>query len=130
MKSISDISKILNEKIEKIIWALGLHAFLLILFLIIVDVVLGGFIFYKNVFLAEKEIPNTTQNIIKFNEKKYQDVSEKLNTTEQSIKEPLATDQSDTTLQVVTPIVTTSPYIFSGYLSYGSKRYQEQRTTT
>ncbi|MCX6718590.1 MAG: hypothetical protein NTY81_03265 [Candidatus Staskawiczbacteria bacterium] len=88
MKSISDIFKIFGERIKKILWFLGLHAFALILFLIFTGFILGGFIFYKYVFLAEKEASVGAENILKFDEKSYQDVLKELQAREESNEEP------------------------------------------
>ena len=94
MKSTSDILKKLTLGIKKTLWILGLHAFLLILFLVFVDFILGGFIFYKYVFLAKKEEYKVTENIIKFDAKTYQDVLRRLQENEQSNKSVSTVDQS------------------------------------
>jgi len=78
MESINSISKIVVIKAKKIIWTLGLHAFLVIIFLIIVDFILGNIVFYKYVFLAEKETPTTEKNVLRFDDKTYQEVLKKL----------------------------------------------------
>lgn len=77
MELTNNILKILSARIKKIIWVLGYRAFLIILLFIFIDLILGGFIFYKYVFLAEKQIPNAS-GIIKFNDKAYQNVLEEL----------------------------------------------------
>jgi hypothetical protein len=82
MKPISDISKKIVTGIEKVLWVLGLHAFGIILLLIFIDFILGGFIFYKYVFLAEKAEPKITETILKFNDKKYQSVMAELQARE------------------------------------------------
>lgn len=47
------------RKIQKVLWILGKRAFLCILILILIDILIGGFLFYKYVFLIEnKEIEN------------------------------------------------------------------------
>ena len=74
MKSTSDISKTVSAKAKKLFWLLGLHAFSLILLLILIDLIIGGVIFYNYVFLAEQEVPKVTSTIIKFDDKSYQDV--------------------------------------------------------
>lgn len=76
MKSVpvSDIFKTIGTKTKKVLWTLGLHAFLLILILVFIDFIFGGFIFYKYVFLAEREEPKITGSILKFDVKAYQDV--------------------------------------------------------
>jgi hypothetical protein len=89
MINTSHILKVFNEKIKNIIWTLGLHAFLLILFLVFIDIILGALVFYQYVFLAEQKEPNITQTVLKFDEKTYQDVLSQLQTAEQnSTKSP------------------------------------------
>jgi len=74
MKSISDISKIFKTRVEKIVVALGLHAFLAILLLVFMACMLGGVVFYNYVYLAERGAPSAADTIIKFNYKAYQSV--------------------------------------------------------
>jgi len=71
---ISKIYAALAARLKKFMLFLGLHAFWVILFLIFIDLLLGGFVFYKYGFLVEKEKPNITENILKFNEKIYNEV--------------------------------------------------------
>lgn len=78
MKSISDILKNLTAGSKNILWKLGLHAFWVILFFVLIDFIIGGFIFYKYVFLAERAVPQASENIIKFDSKAYQSVLEKI----------------------------------------------------
>lgn len=76
-----DFSKILGKLAatsKKIVWSLGLYAFWVILFLILIDFVLGGIVFYKYVFLAENEEPGGAKNVIKFDETTYQEVLKEL----------------------------------------------------
>jgi hypothetical protein len=84
MKYISGIFKTITLKIKKIIWVLGLHAFSLLLLLVFISIILGGFIFYKYVFLAERKQPEATQNVIKFDYNAYKDVLEKIQPTQQN----------------------------------------------
>lgn len=57
MKSaFNKFKKIFNIiKFKKVPWILGLHAFWIILILIFVDFSIGGYLFYKYIFLVEKE---------------------------------------------------------------------------
>ncbi len=87
MKSVSDLSKTLMKTIIRVVWILGLNAFLLVLILVIVNFIFGGFVFYKYVFLAEKEAPKITENILKFNYKTYYGVLEELRIKEQQNSE-------------------------------------------
>lgn len=71
-----------SARIKKIFWVLGLYAFLVILFFIFIDFILGGFIFYKYVFLTEKAEPKITQTILKFNTGAYQNVMREIQARE------------------------------------------------
>lgn len=86
MKITVDISKKLGVIAKKIIWFLGLHAFLLILFLIFVDFIFGGFVLYKYIFLTEKLKPEITGSILKFNDKAYQKLIVEFQIREQNIE--------------------------------------------
>ena len=92
----NNILKILSVRTKKTLWILGLHAFFLILFFVLIDFIVGGFVFYQNVFLAEKEEPNATESIIKFNVKDYQDVLGELQAREQNNKVPPIVNQPNT----------------------------------
>ncbi len=74
MKTLTDRLKTFGGAIEKIVWTLGSRAFLFILVLILIDLAIGGFIFYKYVFLAEKQNFVPAKNVIKFDAKTYQEV--------------------------------------------------------
>ena len=96
MTSISDILNGIAREIKKIFWFLGLHAFSLIIFLIFIGFVLGGFIFYKYVFLAGLEKPNPTEIILKFDEKKYQDVLKAIQQEESKLENEASQPASST----------------------------------
>lgn len=74
MKPTTDILKSLGIKVKKIIWFFGLHAFSLILLLILIDLIFGFFVFYNYVYLAERQEAKVTGTIIKFDTKTYQNV--------------------------------------------------------
>lgn len=93
MKSISYTLKILDARIKKIIWVLGLHAFSLILLFVFIDFIVGGFVFYKYIFLAGREEFILTENIIRFDEATYKKVLGELQAREQESKELSATPQ-------------------------------------
>jgi hypothetical protein len=78
MKITFSSPKNLKAKVKKFVWILGLNAFSLILFLVFVDLILGGAIFYNYVFLAKNQEPQITENIVKFDLEAYQQVLEKL----------------------------------------------------
>jgi hypothetical protein len=60
------------------LWVLALNAFWFILLTIFVEVLLGGFLFYKYVVVAEQRTPEVTKNFLKFNEKAYNNVMQEL----------------------------------------------------
>ena len=69
MKTTSNLLQTLNDKAKKAIWFLGVHAFSFIILLFFVSFICAGFIFYEYVFFAEREVPHSNGNIIKFDEK-------------------------------------------------------------
>ena len=99
MKSMPDLLKKITAKTKEILWILGLHAFLIILLLVFLDIIFGGFILYRYVFLAEKEEPVATGSVIKFDSKSYQDVLEELQAREQSAVGFPAASQSESFVQ-------------------------------
>ncbi|MBI3631461.1 MAG: hypothetical protein HY219_01165 [Candidatus Staskawiczbacteria bacterium] len=57
--SFKELLDIYMKKIKEIPWILGRHAFLCILLFILIDILIGGFLFYKYVLLIEaKEVEN------------------------------------------------------------------------
>jgi len=61
-------------KPKKISLFLGKHAFLLFLFIIVTELILGGFLYYKYAFLAEKEKPEIGNNYFQFEDSAYQEI--------------------------------------------------------
>jgi len=61
-------------KIKKICFFFGNHAFGLILSIIFIELILGGLIFYKYAFLAEKAEPEIGSNNFEFKENYYQEI--------------------------------------------------------
>jgi len=74
MNSLSDILKTFATKAKKLAWNFGLHAFWVILFIVFIEIIWAGFIFYQYVILAQDSQPQATGDIIKFNDKVYQSV--------------------------------------------------------
>ena len=68
----------LADRIKKTLWILGLRAFWVILFLVAIDLILGGFVMCKYVFLAENESPKISNKVIKFDGAAYQQVLDEL----------------------------------------------------
>ncbi len=62
------------KKLKKTPWTLGKNAFLSILIFILIDMLIGGFLFYKYVLLIDVKEPDTTSASDKFDEKTYQSV--------------------------------------------------------
>lgn len=75
------------EKIKKVPWILGSHAFSIILILVLLDLILGEFLLYKYALLVKKEEPKITENIIKFEYSDYQKILEEWQAREQKFKE-------------------------------------------
>src|SRR3990167_4840513 len=64
-----------KKKIKRIPWILGKNAFFCILILILIDILIGGFVFYQYVFLIEtKELENISISN-KFQESTYQSIN-------------------------------------------------------
>jgi hypothetical protein len=93
MESKTNILKKITAIVQKTFWILGLHAFSIILISILVDIALGGLIFYKYVFLAESQSPTVTESIVKFDEKGYQKVVGELQSRQQSNEEFVILEQ-------------------------------------
>lgn len=70
--------KLLPKKARELAWFLGLHAFSVILAFIFIGLIFGALIFFNYVFLAERRIPQTSGSVIKFNEKVYKEIMQKL----------------------------------------------------
>ncbi|MEK7080509.1 MAG: hypothetical protein AAB925_01590 [Patescibacteria group bacterium] len=71
-----------KEKIKKFFYFLAVHIFFIILILIFLDILFGGFLFYKYVILANRQEPDVQDNTFKFNESAYQSVVDKLEAKE------------------------------------------------
>ncbi len=74
----SNFSNKFSENLKAIVWFLGLHAFLFIIFLVIICFGLGALVYYDYVFAPSKEEPITTDQVIKFDLIKYQNVINEL----------------------------------------------------
>lgn len=68
--------KIRIDKIKKIPWILGLHAFWIILFLVFIELVIGGFLFYKYAVLPNKDEMKIADYNLKFKNVIYEKVLE------------------------------------------------------
>jgi hypothetical protein len=64
----------IKETFWKILWALAKRAFLTFLALFILDLIIGGFIFYKNVFLIKQEQPGVGESPLQLKEKTLDEV--------------------------------------------------------
>jgi len=78
MDTLTDIAKKILSKIKCFFWVLGLHAFGLILVVIFIEVLIGGFMFYRYVIVAQEHIPQVEGTIIQFNENAYNSLLSRL----------------------------------------------------
>ncbi|MBI2050159.1 MAG: hypothetical protein HYT35_01740 [Candidatus Staskawiczbacteria bacterium] len=62
------------KKIKRIILALGENAFLCILILILIDILIGEFLFYKYALSVDTKEPEVISTFDKFQEKTYQSI--------------------------------------------------------
>jgi len=65
-----------TDKIKKIPWILGLHAFWIILFFVFIELIIGGFLFYKYAILVKKDEQKIADYNLKFKKIIYQKVLE------------------------------------------------------
>lgn len=79
--------KIDFTKAKKFIWTIGRHAFAVIIFLIFIDALIAGFLFYKYIYLAEKGKTSVNTSNIGFNESSYQQVLTQWQTRDQSLQD-------------------------------------------
>ncbi len=63
-----------KDKIKKTLWILGSHAFLIILLFILLNLILGVFLFYKYVILVEIKEPEIIGRTVNFKYNIYQEV--------------------------------------------------------
>ncbi|KKP32670.1 MAG: hypothetical protein A2312_02825 [Candidatus Staskawiczbacteria bacterium RIFOXYB2_FULL_32_9] len=68
---VNDFKKTLSG-IKKIPWFLGTHAFLVILFLVLFDLLFGTYLFYNYIYIAKNQMPEMISGQIIFDEKNYQ----------------------------------------------------------
>lgn len=90
MKFIFSKIKIFNiktDEIKKIPWVLGLNAFWIIIFLVFIEIAVGEFLFYKYVFLVEKDELKTVDYNLKFKNNIYQSVLEKWQEKDQKFED-------------------------------------------
>ena len=76
-----------RNAIRKIPWIIGSHAFLIVLFLILFDLILGVSLFYAYVVLAEIQQPNVAGTTMQFNYKMYQKVLKQQEVEEKQFQE-------------------------------------------
>lgn len=68
---VNDFKKTLAG-IKKIPLFLGIHAFLIILFLVLADLIFGAYLFYKYIYVAQNQAPEMISGQIIFDEENYQ----------------------------------------------------------
>jgi len=80
MKNIKDAAKIgkqldrIKSAAKRLPWTLGLHAFFVIIIFILIDVAIGGALFYKYMVLAKTENSKNAGNYIIFEYNAYKEV--------------------------------------------------------
>lgn len=79
--------KELKNNLSKFARALAEHAFLFFLALIFIGLIMGGFLFYRYSFLAEKAEPEITQEPVQFKENLYQKILEEWQVKEEKFEE-------------------------------------------
>ncbi len=72
--------------IKKIPWILGRNAFVVILFLVILDILFGVLIFYNYIFLVRTSQPRITESPSAFKTNVYQEVLREWETREQNLQ--------------------------------------------
>jgi len=60
--------------LKRILWLIGRHAFSVIIILILVDMLIGGYMFYKYIYSAEREKNSASKATFKFKEDAYQKI--------------------------------------------------------
>ncbi|OGZ62894.1 MAG: hypothetical protein A2998_00745 [Candidatus Staskawiczbacteria bacterium RIFCSPLOWO2_01_FULL_37_25b] len=76
-------------KLKKVCLFLGKHAFFFILFMILLELIFGGFLYYNYAFLAEKEKPENGNNYFKFEDSAYQEILKEWEKREIELQEPV-----------------------------------------
>ncbi|MBI1866249.1 MAG: hypothetical protein HY005_00470 [Candidatus Staskawiczbacteria bacterium] len=82
--------------IKKIPWILGKNAFLCILVFILIDILIGGLLFYKYVLLIDAQEPEISSVYSKFQENIYRSVAEEWQNRENIFKNLLSLDKNYT----------------------------------
>ncbi len=76
-----------KERLQKIHWVLGFHAFSIILFLVFLDIMLGIFLFYNYVIIIQIEKQDMPVGAVKFEYDKFQTVLKELEAKQQMFQE-------------------------------------------
>ena len=77
------------NKTKKIFWILGMHAFLVIVIIVLLELFLGGFLFYRYVFLAERKEPEIVDHSFQFKEGAYQEILDQWDQRDLRLQESL-----------------------------------------
>jgi len=83
-----------KKKIKRIPWILGKNAFFCILILILIDILIGGFVFYQYVFLIETKASENISISNKFQENTYQSILKEWKNRENILENFLLSEQS------------------------------------
>lgn len=77
---------------KRILWVIGKHAFITVLVLILLDVILGGLVFYKYMYLAQKKEIGVNNIPFQFKENVYQKVLDQWKERDQKFQEYIQED--------------------------------------
>lgn len=79
--------KKIKEFLKRLVWIIGRNAFVVFVILFFLALILGGFIFYKYSFLAEKSEPQITERPLRLEETIYQKILKEWQIRQQKFKE-------------------------------------------
>ena len=103
--SFKELSDTCAKKIKEILWILGKNAFLCILIFILIDILIGEFLFYKYVISIDTKEPKVISTYDKFQENTYlsileewqkrEDISENLFSSDKNYTDPFKQNQNE-----------------------------------
>lgn len=72
---------------SKVVWTVGVRAFWVVLFFIMLDVLLGAFLFYKYIYAVQAEKPAIDVSLFKFDETAYKSVLSQWQARQENMEE-------------------------------------------
>jgi len=94
-KKISDALKLAPSSAAKAIWSIGKRAFWLSMLLILIDLIIGGLVFYKYVFSAENDKSYLNNPPLQFDEKSYKEILSQWGKRDESLNQFIQKDYPD-----------------------------------